>query len=87
MGSLLVHQGMSLSPKHLRGQVALQLVTERAGHHDGLEGERRYASRNLTTALLARHYKLLSLDNWESECHETSIGEDVRTATYPYPSK
>ena len=85
--SLFPHQGMRDTQVDLRGQVAPQLLTERAVHHDGLKRERRYASRNLTTALLARHYKLLSLDNWESECHETSIGEDVRAATYPYPNR
>lgn len=47
--SLFPHQGMRDTQVDLRGQVAPQLLTERAVHHDGLKRERRYASRNLTT--------------------------------------
>jgi hypothetical protein len=75
MESLLAHQGVRNAQIDLCGPVAPQLATERARYNDGLERERLQARQHITTAVLASHHELLSLDDWESECHETSIGE------------
>jgi hypothetical protein len=64
-----------LAYKDLRRQVLAQLATERTRYDDGLEGERPHSGRHIAPITFARHYELLSLDNRESECHETSIGE------------
>jgi hypothetical protein len=70
MDSLFAHQGMRNSQVDIRGQVAPQFATERARHNDGLERERLHARRHVTTTTLARYHKPLSLDDWESECHQ-----------------
>lgn len=53
-----------------RGQVSAQIATARTRDDYRLKRKRLYASWHVTTATLARHDKLLSLVDWESECNE-----------------
>jgi hypothetical protein len=60
----------------LGGEVPAQLATERALNIDGLKWELHDAGRYIAAASLAGDYKQSPLDDWKSEGHFLSIGED-----------
>ena len=68
------HLMVLLTQEHFRRQVLALLPAERAGHHDGLEGELLHARGNIAATPLASDYELLP--SLHHETHDiTNIGE------------
>ena len=68
------HQMVLLTQEHFRRQVLALLPAERAGHHDGLEGELLHARGNIAPTPLAGDDELLPSLHHESH-DSTRIGE------------
>jgi hypothetical protein len=60
----------------LRRQVPAQLAAEGALDRDRLEGEFLPTGGHIAAAALTGDYKQSPLDDWKSEGHFLSIGED-----------